>query len=122
MAIEFYETELAKVQEEFNSTYGKQIVCDIQTRSVVILSIIAMGLLIKRIHRATDKNDVSADINNFGKYRQGIKNIFETIQKNSNERRNYVYVNKKIKTNRRGDDRANRRLSQMQKPIHCHLA
>ncbi len=40
MKVNFFEKELIKVRERFNQTFGKQTVCDLQTRAQVIIAII----------------------------------------------------------------------------------
>ena len=121
MAIDFYEKELSKLQDEFNSTYSGIIVCDVRTRCNVILSIVAMGLLVKQIREASNKNDIGEMIQRFDRQRQLTRNILKLIQKDTIERRNYVHLNERTQTNGCGDDRTDRRLPQVWEPIHRHL-
>jgi hypothetical protein len=49
MAIDFFESELSKVQKQFKSVYGKQEVKDLRYMHKVIFAIIGLGLIKNKI-------------------------------------------------------------------------
>ena len=89
MPVNFFETELKSVQEQFNETFGMMIVCDIRTRQSVIFAIVLMGLLQKKISNAQSKVEVKPDIQRFVKTRDVLNDIFNSIENHQKERRDY---------------------------------
>jgi hypothetical protein len=81
MKIDFFEKELNTVRERFNQTYGKQIVCNLEARCRVIISIIHMGILGDKINKAGDKSMVRDDIQMFIRVRDTLMNIFTNAEK-----------------------------------------
>jgi hypothetical protein len=104
MKVNFFEKELIKVCERFNQTFGKQLVCDLQTRAVVTISIIHMGLLGNKITNVKDKEMVRDDIRMFIKKRNALTIIFNNAEKFWEERRRYEKGNQKGK---RSNERCN---------------
>lgn len=93
MPVKFFKTELKRVQEQFNETFGMIIVCDIRTRQSVISAIVLMGLLQKRISGAQSKDEVKPDIQRFVKTRNVLNKIFNSIENHQKERRDYDRAN-----------------------------
>ena len=104
MEVNFFEKELTIVRERFNQTFGKQFVCDLQTRAHVIISIIHMGLLGNKIMKAKDKELVRDDIRMFIKIRNALATMFSNAEKYWEERRRY---NKGNRTGKRANERCN---------------
>ena len=104
MKIDFFEKELTTVRERFNQTFGKQTVCNLETRCRVIISIIHMGLLSDKIMKAVEKSMVRDDIRMFIRIRNTLMNIFNNAEKYWQERRRYDKGNH---ANRRSGQRSN---------------
>ena len=98
MKVNFFEKELTRVRERFNQTFGKQTVCDLQTRAQVIIAIIHMGMLNNKIMKAKDKSMVRDDIRMFIRIKNALSIIFNNAEKFWEERRSYDKGNQ---TNRR---------------------
>jgi hypothetical protein len=81
MPVDFFETELTKVRDRFNGTFGSVTVCNIRTRQNVILAIIGMGLSQRKISAAGDKDSVRPDIQRFVKTRNNLNKIFNQFGK-----------------------------------------
>ena len=103
MNVNFFEKELFKVQQRFNQTFGKQTVCDLQTRAHIIFGIIHMGLLGNKILKTKDKEIVRDDICMFIRTRNTLTTIFNNAEKSWQERRRY---DKGTQTNRRPIERS----------------
>ena len=124
MKIDFFEKELITVRERFNQTFGKQTVCNLETRYRVIISILHMGILSDKINKAGDKSLVRDDIRLFIRIRNTLMTIFKNTEKYWHERRHYDNGNQ---ANRQPNQRSNagresRTVPQVRKPIHPHLA
>ena len=104
MKIDFFEKELTTVRERFNQTFGKQTVCNLETRCRVIISIIHMGLLSDKINKAGDKSMVKDDIRMFIRVRDTLMAIFNNAEKHWHERRRYDNGNQ---ANRQPSQRSN---------------
>jgi hypothetical protein len=89
MKIDFFEKELITVRERFNQTFGKQTVCNLETRYQIIISIIHMGLLGDKINNAGDKSMVRDDIRIFIRIRNALMTIFNNAEKYWHERGRY---------------------------------
>ena len=103
MKVNFFEKELTRVRERFNQTFGKQTVCDLQTRARVIIAIIHMGMLNNKILKAKDKSMVRGDIRMFIRIKNTLATIFNNAEKYWEERRSYDKGNQ---TNRRPIERS----------------
>ena len=104
MKVNFFEKELIKVRERFNQTFGKQTVCDLQTRAQVIIAVIHMGMLNNKIMKAKDKSMVRDDIRMFIRIKNTLTTILNNAEKYWEERRSYDKGNQ---TNRRPSERSN---------------
>ena len=93
MPVDFFETELGKVRERFNQTFGRMTVCNIKTWQSVILAIVSIGLLQKKISSAHSKDEVRQDIQRFVKTRNVLNNIFNSIENHQKERRDHDRAN-----------------------------
>ena len=80
MPIDFFQTELHKVQDRFNMTFGAMVVCDLQTRSRVMLAIISLSLTERKI--MAEKN--REDIKKFVRTKDALNNFFDAIQRRDN--------------------------------------
>jgi hypothetical protein len=65
MAIDFFEKEVEKTQDRFNTIYGDLLVCDIRVRQRLIITICWMGVLKKRIEKAGNKEMCRVEIQQF---------------------------------------------------------
>ena len=90
MHIDFFKSELGKVWERFNETFGRVTVCNIRKRQSVMLAIVSMGLLQNKISGAQSKDEVRTDIQRFVKTRNVLNNIFSSIENQQKERRDCV--------------------------------
>ena len=104
MKIDFFEKELITVRERFNQTFGKQTVCNLETRYRVIISIIHMGLLSDKINKVRDKSMVRDDIRLFIRIRNVLMTIFNNAEKYWHERGRYDNGNQ---ANRQPNQRSN---------------
>ena len=97
MAINYFDQELCKIQQHFNETFGKLIVCDLKLRQNVILAIIGMEQLSRKIKQSRNKDQVRYEIRRFMKASSACKNIFNQIERQQKERRNHehYHINKK---------------------------
>ena len=124
MKVNFFEKELTRVRERFNQTFGKQTVCNLQTRAQVIIAIIHMGMLNNKIMKAKDKSKVRDDIRMFIRIKNTLTIIFNNAEKFWEERRRYE---KKNRTGKRAnascnDGRQGRNMPEVQKYFHTYLA
>lgn len=83
MPVNFFATELRKVQDRFNQTLGEMVVFNIKTRQNTILAIIGMGLLEKKISSATNKEKVRPDIKRFMRTQKTLTNLFDDIERSN---------------------------------------
>ena len=104
MSVDFFEKEFVTVCERYNQTFGKQRVCNLDTRYRVIFAIIHMGTLFKEIKKAADKSMVRDDIKEFIRKKNSLMNIFSNAEKIWQERRRYDNGNQ---ANRRPEQRIN---------------
>ena len=58
MPIDFFQSELYKIQDRFNQTFGKLVVCNVNTRMRVMLAIIFLGILERKIMAKNDRDDI----------------------------------------------------------------
>jgi len=56
MPINFFETEVRKLQDQFNEVFGDRVVCNVRTRQVAIMSICNLGLLSRRIAKSKNRD------------------------------------------------------------------
>jgi len=108
MAINYFDQELCKIQQQFNETFGNLIVCDLRLRQKVILAIIGMGRLSRKIKLARNKDQVRYEIRRFMKTRKILKNIFNQIDRQQKERRNHEHYNIVKKETQRIGSQTNR--------------
>jgi len=85
MPIDFFDTEVRKVKDRFNETFGQLEACDIRTREAVILSIISLDRLSKKIKMSKDKSLIQR----FMRTRTALNGVFDPIEHELNERRKY---------------------------------
>ena len=76
-----FENELKLAQEQFNQTFGQNPICNLQTRTCAILSIVSMGRLCNKIAHASDPDSVREEIKKFNHTRKKLDNLFEQAQK-----------------------------------------
>ena len=94
MRIDFFNTELCKVQDRFNETFGKLVVCNICQRQRIMLSIISMGRLEKKIMAAGSMDNARDHIKKFVQTRNYLNKEFDKIEEFFNERREHAIENK----------------------------
>ena len=87
MPVDFFATELARIQDRFNQTFGNTIVCNIQTRQQTILAIIGMSLAKRKIEKAETKDAVRHDIRRFIRTQQILNQIFDDIKRSNHVER-----------------------------------
>ena len=104
MPVDFFENEFVTVCERYNQTFGKQIVCNLDTRYRVIRAIINMGRLNKKIGQTRDKYKVRKEIQKFRSIKNTLMTIFSNAEKVWQERRRY---DKDYQANRRSGQRSN---------------
>ena len=86
MTTDFFEEELQKAQQRFNSTFGMLAVCNINERSKTILKICQMGRLKCKIVSSKDKDCVRDEIQQFMRIRNNLDHIFDQIDEFISER------------------------------------
>jgi len=85
MPINFFNSELTRLQDRFNSTFCVMTTCDLKARWSTILSIIRLGVLAKRINAASDKDQVRTEISQFIKGRDTLNKWFDYVQTQINQ-------------------------------------
>ena len=83
MPVNFFKTELRKIQDRFNQTFGEMVVCNIRTRQMAILAIVGMGRLERRITEAKTKDQVRPDIKRFMRTHKTLTNLFDDIERSN---------------------------------------
>jgi len=108
--IDFFETEVRKLQDQFNEVFGDRVICDIRTRQVAIFSICNLGLLSRRITKSKDRKLIQK----FMQRKTNLSNFFKTAiqqQTQHNERRaqwsNYSNTTEGKTDGFSGDSRSN---------------
>ena len=91
----FFEKELDFIKERFNQTFGRQTVCNVQTRYRVILSIVGLGILCDKINRADSPDLVRDEIKRFCKTRKKLMTLFTQTEQIWTERRGHEETTKK---------------------------
>lgn len=89
MAINFFESELERVQIRFNQAFGNMTVCDIRLRYAAILSICALGVIGQRINSTRNKDKARPDIRTFMRAAGIINKFFDMIEVQQKERSDY---------------------------------
>ena len=89
MRIDFFHTELCKVQDRFNETFGKLVVCNVNQRQRIMLSIISMGRLEKKIMAAGSMDNARDDIQRFIRTRNYLTKEFNKVEEHFKERREH---------------------------------
>ena len=89
MRIDFFHTEIRKVQDRFNETFGKLVVCNVNHRQRIMLSIIAMGRLEKKIMAAGSMDEARDDIKKFFRTRNYLNKEFNKVEEYFKERRKH---------------------------------
>jgi hypothetical protein len=89
MPVNFFETELHKLQDRFNETFGTMVTCDLKARQKTILKIAGLGLLERKISTA-NKDSVRGEIRKFVKTKDNLNSFFNSIENHQNERRNHA--------------------------------
>ena len=79
MPINFFETEVRKLQDQFNEVFGDCVVCNVRTRQVAIMSICNLGLLSRKLSKANNKDRHL--IQSFMKRKTILKNLFNNQMK-----------------------------------------
>ena len=87
MRVNFFEKELTRVQKMFNETFGRQTVCNLETRYRVILAIVRIMWLGKKIMNSATTMDVKGEIQQFVKTKNVLNSIFNEAEKCWGERR-----------------------------------
>ncbi len=90
MRIDFFQNELCKVQDRFNETFGKLVVCNVSQRQRIMLSIISMGRLEKKIMAAGSMDNARDDIKKFVRTRNILNKVFEKVEQHFKERRGHA--------------------------------
>jgi hypothetical protein len=103
MSVDFFESELKKARNRFNSIFGNLVVCNLKVRQMLILAITWMGVLKRKIDNAKDKEAVREEIKKFVKYRDLVNNVFNKIEIELQERRAYGHSDDKTKEHRKAD-------------------
>lgn len=120
MPIDFFEKEVMKARKKFNQTFGKMVVCDLESRQSAILAIGFLGRLGTRIMEANNKGEVKEEIQKFMKTKKILSNLFVKIEEHQKERRNNVNRNIEAGRNANGKDavqRKNRNLHKLRQHI-----
>ena len=89
MSVDFFEKELRKAQNRFNTVFCELFVCNLKVRQTLILAITWMGVLKRKIHEKEDKDLARDDIRKFVKYRNLVNDVFNNIESELEERRPY---------------------------------
>jgi len=87
MPVNFFKTELRKIQDRFNQTFGEMVVCNIKTRQMTILAIVGMGRLERRITEAKTKDQVRGDIKKFMRTNKTLTRLFDDIERSNHVER-----------------------------------
>jgi len=99
MTVDFFEHEIARVQDKFNQTFGSMPLCNPEARINVIFAIVQMCILQRKISTKKQKEDISR----FVRIRDKLNEIFSTLIKET-ERRQHA---KRSKNQESGIDKQN---------------
>ena len=88
--MDFVQNELCKVQDRFNKTFGKLVVCNVSQRQRIMLSIILMGRLEKKIMAAGSMDNTRGYIKKFVQTRNFLNKEFDKVEEFFNERREHA--------------------------------
>ena len=89
MNIKIMEKELEGIQARFNRTFGNQATCDINTRSLVIMSIANMGAIIKKIKKNGNHSETRSQVLLLNRMRDIINMTFDRAENPVSERRTH---------------------------------
>lgn len=89
MAVNFFDRELTRLQDRFNSTFGVMQTCDLKVRQSTILSIISLGLLANKINAASSNDEVRDEIAKFVKGRDVLTQFFNQVQQQIERRKHH---------------------------------
>ena len=87
MKFESCEKEVLAIQDRFNRTFGRQIICNLKARQQVLLAIIQMGRLCKQISKSRKIDETEALKLRLLKMRDTLNIIFDKIEQSRKERR-----------------------------------
>lgn len=77
----YFEKEVMKARERFNSVFGQQEVCSLKARQAAIMSICWLGLLCEKITAAGDSREVKEDIEDFAKTKNVLTKFFDSCER-----------------------------------------
>ena len=77
MAINFFDRELSKLQDRFNSTFGSDPTFKPDLRACTMLSICWLGMIAKNINRVAKKDSVRSEIREFVNARHALNKLFD---------------------------------------------
>ena len=92
MPVDFFGRELEKAQDRFNSVFGGSVVCDLQVRQALILTISWMGVLRRRIGEAESKNAAKDKIRKFVRLNSRVNTFFNRIESGKGEQPNVEHT------------------------------
>jgi hypothetical protein len=82
---DFFDQTTRHMQDRFNETFGKLIVCNINQRQRIMLSIIALGRLEKKIIAAENRHAAQADIKRFMRTCKYLTKQFNAVEQQFNQ-------------------------------------
>jgi hypothetical protein len=77
MAINFFDRELSRLEERFNSTFGEDPKFKPDLRACTMLSIVWLGMIAKHINSAKKKDSVRSEIQEFVYGRHALDKLFD---------------------------------------------
>jgi len=80
VAIDFFEKEVEKLRIRFNKVYGTSPVFDIQSRNATIMTICRAGMLVHKIRKTSDANQIGTMSREFYKVRKGLNRFFDQME------------------------------------------
>lgn len=78
--VNLVEKEVKRFQQKFNQLFGKRIVCNLQIRYSVILSICWLGVITKRIIEAGDEEKPRDLMKEFVKAKDSLRRFFARVE------------------------------------------
>jgi hypothetical protein len=85
--VNLVEREVKKFQQKFNQLFGERIVCNLQIRYSLILSICWLGVLGKRIMESKDKEKSRDLMKEFIKVKGSLRRFFDKVESSYGDER-----------------------------------
>jgi hypothetical protein len=80
MAIDFFEKEMKRLQERFNTTFGQAKTVNMMARSLTVLAISWAEVLARTIRVTSDEKRIGEMTREFCRVREGLNKFFDLFE------------------------------------------